>query len=733
MSKLKKYLLPGVIILCLILGMLSGCAPAATTDSQQESSPSLGEIFDPSGNPLAHRFSDEKDIRTATFVVAASNSEHRYDVDFRCSGANDHIPIQAALDRLPATGGYIFLLDGTYTFGAQVARAIDNVKFIGCGAATIINWNGVNPVITAGVQSNWLFTQFATDAGGVDIAGAAQSAIRSVWIAGVRIDDPAAAAGGDAVITVAANDTPAAQKARADFVCSGANDDATIEALVAAGGTVKLMVGTYVFGAALDILVSNFVLEGSGPGTVIQGAIGVSYIIVGDGSTALSHVQIANLKIDGTDQTTGYGVYFLGGAGTLVDDCVVRDCIITGCYDAGIYMDFNTVGHGHKILNNHIENCDCGIDSPAICNGHNTLIEGNAILSNVTYGVCPTSGSSIIGNHLYNNGDYDIFVNHSNCLISGNIFFDTRGAGVYCSSSDVYIFGNRFTDCETYGVHAYKVDRITITGNIFSLIDLDGIRLEGGMFHTVTGNNVRGSGNNGIHLTAHGVSAALLSQVVGNNLSGNGTAAGTWCEICIGFLSTTYCTNNIIANNNVRANITEYGIAELAAGCDYNIITGNSVRDASTADISLMGPHTQAYLNLPETTHYFDQRISIMKNTSGGALADGDVVIFKVNVAAGNEVTTTAVLGDDYVWGMAMKAIADNATGPILLEGKTAVLKVNGTNDIAIGDFLCTYTEAKIACKASGGDMAFAIALATYTNNDSNGVIAALLFVPRKI
>lgn len=127
-----------------------------------------------------------KGAMAATVVVAASNSFQNRSGNYVCPGANDHLIIQEALDALPATGGCIFLLDGTYTLGAQVARAIDNVKFIGCGAGTIINWNGVNPVITAGVQNNWLFSHFATDAGGVDIAGAAQSAIRNIWIAGVR-------------------------------------------------------------------------------------------------------------------------------------------------------------------------------------------------------------------------------------------------------------------------------------------------------------------------------------------------------------------------------------------------------------------------------------------------------------------------------------------------------------------------------------------------------------------
>ena len=121
------------------------------------------------------------------------------------------------------------------------------------------------------------------------------------------------AAGGDAVITVAADNTPATQKGRADVVCSGANDEATIQALVAAGVTVKLMVGDYVFNTRLNIVVSNFRLEGSGPGTVIGGIITEEYIRVGDAASPLANVQIVNLRIDATAQTNGRGMMVYGG------------------------------------------------------------------------------------------------------------------------------------------------------------------------------------------------------------------------------------------------------------------------------------------------------------------------------------------------------------------------------------------------------------------------------------
>jgi hypothetical protein len=121
-----------------------------------------------------------------------------------------------------------------------------------------------------------------------------------------------------------------------------------------------------------------------------------------------------------------------------------------------------------------------------------------------------------------------------------------------------------------------------------------------------------------------------------------------------------------------------------------------------------------------------------MKNTSGVALAAGNVVVLK-SVAGGNEVTTTTTAGDNKVFGMAVESIPINAFGQIQILGKTTLLKVNGTDPIAIGDFLSTYTEAGIAKKAATGEMAFAIALENYAVADSLGVIDALLITPRKI
>lgn len=56
-----------------------------------------------------------------------------------------------------------------------------------------------------------------------------------------------------------------------------------------------------------------------------------------------------------------------------------------------------------------------------------------------------------------------------------------------------------------------------------------------------------------------------------------------------------------------------------------------------------------------------------------------------------------------------------------------------GTTDIAVGDFITAFTTVEIGQKGSAGQTAIAIALEAYTNNDSSGVIDALIIPPRYI
>ena len=60
------------------------------------------------------------------------------DCDYLCDGTDDQIEINAAIQALPATGGEIVILDGTYNITATIAMNKDNVKLSGNGNATVL-------------------------------------------------------------------------------------------------------------------------------------------------------------------------------------------------------------------------------------------------------------------------------------------------------------------------------------------------------------------------------------------------------------------------------------------------------------------------------------------------------------------------------------------------------------------------------------------------------------------
>ena len=265
-------------------------------------------------------------------------------------------------------------------------------------------------------------------------------------------------------------------------------------------------------------------------------------------------------------------------------------------------------------------------------------------------------------------------------------------------------------------------------GLFFDLLTGD----ENSILHCVIDNNV---GSNG-QLRLANAGNAINVKIIGNTLK-NGAIlkiAGTASQYIIIsnnnidgqiYLSGSNC---VITGNYVVNGISNIGI-QIAGGRD-NIIVGNIL---NACYIKL-----DTFINTvcSNQSDYFlptdEQQIVYMKNTSGGSLAVGDLIILKA-VATGDEITTTTTQGDDAVFGMVMETIANNAYGAVLKNGKTTALKVDGTTDIAIGDFIGSFTSAGIGMKAAAGDMAIAIALEAYTANDSSGVIDALLIKPRKI
>ena len=94
-------------------------------------------------HPSSHPASMITDLpivkKAARFVVGTSAAGWTAaDCDYLCDGTDDQTEINAAITALPATGGEILILDGTYNITAKIDITKNNVSIRGNGNATIL-------------------------------------------------------------------------------------------------------------------------------------------------------------------------------------------------------------------------------------------------------------------------------------------------------------------------------------------------------------------------------------------------------------------------------------------------------------------------------------------------------------------------------------------------------------------------------------------------------------------
>ena len=80
-----------------------------------------------------------KSKRIARFIVGTSTAGWTAaDCDYLCDGTDDHVEINAAIQALPANGGVVVILDGTYNITANVILNKENTTLSGNGFSTIL-------------------------------------------------------------------------------------------------------------------------------------------------------------------------------------------------------------------------------------------------------------------------------------------------------------------------------------------------------------------------------------------------------------------------------------------------------------------------------------------------------------------------------------------------------------------------------------------------------------------
>lgn len=520
-------------------------------------------------------------------------------------------------------------------------------------------------------------------------------------------------------------------------VAPSGGDHTTLGAAITAasnGDTIYVRAGTYVE-SAISTALTNLHIIGENPATTIIGFSTNNAVFSG------VSVKIANC---GFTQTTGS--FTLSGSGSeFVANRLARSNAGTTIFSAdkqrilgNSLVDSDTTNHssltfsgtGKVINDNYIEAAPSGTSSVGFSMSYSTF-SGNYVKSLSTGGnqLLDIGGNNIsmCGNIISNVGNANgvmvrmngaTFITFSgNTVIDGNSLMDMRGGTNNCAVANNIFQRTVTTSSNKMFSIASDTLRNQITGNLLYEFNTTGDVLFSNAYvatahrgNVVTGNRfVRdATGSVGVVSMGSGIFSGNLCYTGG---SVNSAFTGSYCTI----------TGNHFYSASG---------ADVTLSANYMTITSNTFSNYPTSTGITFGSQIGIMAvdnGLPESLNKVVQKY---KNTSGSTINAGDVVIIK-SVAAGNEVTTTTTAGDTKLWGVSEESIANNATGFILREGKTTLLKADGTTDIAIGDYLTAFTTAGISQKATAGQLSIAIALEAFTTDASTGVLDALVISPR--
>ncbi|MBA7580053.1 hypothetical protein ES708_21939 [subsurface metagenome] len=278
-----------------------------------------------------------KAVRLATLVVAANNStaKSKAQADYVCDGTNDHVEIQAALDALPATGGEVRLLEGTYNI--EVSLVLDSYQTLrGCGRNTILTTTTADMIFLSAV-------------------GGLGTELTGIVIADMQIDGGAGLLG-DAGIYFEYVDYSLVQN---------------VYSRRHASGTGTFLIGIFLLHSDFNTLLGNTCRE-NGLGSALD--------------SSNNNIVSSNIYLRNTD----YGIYL---SGALRNTIAENDCRLNG-HD-GIIIE--TSGNNTIIANSCYGNDDYGIS--VVLSLNNTITENDCRLNGREGIELDRSDNNIISNN----------------------------------------------------------------------------------------------------------------------------------------------------------------------------------------------------------------------------------------------------------------------------------------------------------------------------------------------
>lgn len=367
----------------------------------------------------------QADRTTATKIVAANDSQNKDAADYVVSSAdeaagNADAQINAAITALPAGGGTVYLMEGTYTIDTTIALNT-KTRLIGAGPGTIIKLkNGINANFDA-----------------ITISSKHEVVIRDITVDGNK-----------------ANNSSGNQ----DGIYAFASGSAT-----QSGVSISYVTVTNFRNHGIDItngkshkVTNSSIFSNSVDGVYLNGA---------------TEVTISDNTISSNTQ---YGIQALGDS-SLINDNTMR------ANGQGIWVQgasYLTIS-GNDIIGSTETNTGAGINLWSA--GDHNLITSNNVSGGALYGIAVRTNSdhtTVTGNAISQNAAEGIFfTGSSDAVVSNNKLHDNGGTGsadsieIAGAASSIAVMNNTITDTAGTGYAIRIAGTATnnaLSGNVYS-------------------------------------------------------------------------------------------------------------------------------------------------------------------------------------------------------------------------------------------------------------------------
>lgn len=353
-------------------------------------------------------------------------------------------------------------------------------------------------------------------------------------------------------ITVAADDSSAAEKAGADYVADGTSDETEINAALTAatGGKVILLSGSFVIDGSISVP-NDTHLEGQGDGTLItldSDVDGVDAIVNTDQTGSGTGVILSDFKLDGdkaTNANSHDGISF-----GRTNNSTIRNVTVTDFDDNGIFMNwsyYNTITDVRSTSNN---------------------ISGFRLLS--------IGEGNVVSNSVFSsNSQYGLSINDGSRNTVTNIVANSNGiAGINIVSSNAY--GNTVTTSTANnntrdGVRISGINNKVSDGTFNNNSENGILFFDFGVNNVADGNIVTNNADAGIYAIGNGVTSPVITN---NYLNRNGGSADNYAIRST--IDDTIITNNVIDDDSC----TTTCIAIDVTG-DNVTLSGNQLRNGT--------------------------------------------------------------------------------------------------------------------------------------------------------